>query len=129
MTDKLQEKMVHFQILENKIKQVKQKEQGVLVQIEELTRTKENIDEISKNDSMIPIGAGVFIPATITDDQNVLIGIGSGTAIKKTKEECKEILDSRIKEAESVLNDIDKDVQKMIQEITKVQGEIQKLQK
>jgi len=92
MNNKLQEKILHFQILENKIKQIRQKEQNVLMQINELERTKESLDQIKESDSMIPIGAGVFVPAKITDSKHVLIGIGSGTAIKKTADECKEIL-------------------------------------
>ncbi|MCD6476669.1 MAG: prefoldin subunit alpha [Candidatus Aenigmarchaeota archaeon] len=128
MNNKLQEKILHFQILENKIKQIRQKEQNVLMQINELERTKESLDQIKESDSMIPIGAGVFVPAKITDSKHVLIGIGSGTAIKKTADECKEILNNRIKEAEIVLGNIDKDAQKIINELTKVQAEIEKLQ-
>lgn len=129
MTEKkIQEKIMHFQILEQQLKQVKQKEQNVIFQMDELERTKESLDSIKENDTWIPIGAGVFVFGKITDSKKVLIGTGSGTAIKKTKAECKKILDGRVKEAEKVLNDIDKDAQKMINELTKLQSEIQKLQ-
>ena len=68
----------------------------------------------------IPIGAGIMIPLQSTDEQKTLVDIGSGIIAEKNHDDAIEILQSRIKELNIVL-------QKMSAESQILQTEISKL--
>lgn len=130
--EELQKKIIQFQILDANLK-VLQERMGVLTtRIDELQKTKTAIDNLKLSKStkaMIPLGSGNFVFGRIDDTENIIVGAGAGIAIKKKKKEAIEILDSRIGELENSLRDLTGQTQAIVEQLEKLQFEIEKLQK
>jgi len=78
---------------------------------------------------MIPLGSGNFVFGKIDDAENIIVGAGAGVAIKKNKKEAMGILESRIGELENSLRGLTGQSQLIVEQLEKLQSEIEKLQK
>ncbi len=58
------------------------------------------------NDVLLPIGAGVLINSAIAKPEKLLISIGAGAVVAKTPEETIALVEQRIKELETALENI-----------------------
>ena len=77
-------------------------QQLIQLAVEEHVRARETIKALSKgvpgDKVLIPIGADSYIHASISDDRNAIVGIGSGASIRRTPEDAEKILDEKIDE-------------------------------
>lgn len=130
--EEMQKKIVQFQILDSNLK-VLQERMGVLTtRIDELQKTKTAIDTLNVSKptkAMIPLGSGNFVFGKIDDAENIIVGAGAGVAIKKNKKEAMGILESRIGELENSLRGLTGQSQLIVEQLEKLQSEIEKLQK
>ncbi len=58
----------------------------------ELAETAEAVEQLPKcssDDAMIPLGAGVYVRAKITDKASMIVAVGAGAHVEKTAEETK----------------------------------------
>jgi len=130
--EELQKKLVEFQLLNLNLNVLQERIQTVNQRASELQKTRNAIDELKTtkpNKAMIPLGSGNFVFGSVEDSENVIVGIGSGVAIKKKREEAMDILDDKIRESENVLNDLTNQTQAVIERLETLQLEIEKLQK
>jgi len=63
---------------------------------------------------LLPFGAGVLVQGKIIDDSKVLVNVGSNVLVEKSIEEAKKIVDSQIKELDSLSNLIEKEIEKYV---------------
>jgi len=130
--DELQKKIIQFQILDTNLKVFQERVKVLADRIDDLQKTKTAIDnlKVSKTTkAMIPLGSGNFVFGSIDDGENIIVGAGAGVAIKKKKEEAIEILESRIGELENSLRALTGQSQIIVEQLEKLQSEIEKLQK
>ncbi len=130
--DEFREKAIQFQLMQSNIQMLQEREGVLIKKMEELQKTKmafEELDSTKKGDAFIPVGSGNFVSGNITDTDNVLVGIGSGVAIKKTMKDAVKIMDDRIDMIEKELKGISDEGQKLLPKLVKLQNEIEKLQK
>jgi len=77
-------------------------QQLIQLAVEENVRARETIKSLSKgapgDEVLVPIGADSYIHATISDNRNAIVGVGSNTSIRRTPEEAEKILDEKIDE-------------------------------
>ncbi|NIM47060.1 MAG: prefoldin subunit alpha [Candidatus Aenigmarchaeota archaeon] len=128
----LQKKLIEFQILDANFKMLQERAEILNKKLEEFQKTGVAIEElqITKPDkALIPLGSGNFIYGKIENCDDIIVGVGSGIAIKKKREKALEVLDSRIKEIEKNLNDVLKQSSAFVIQLEKVQQEIERLQK
>ncbi len=100
--------------------------------LEELQKTKASMEELGKtkpNKALIPLGSGNFAYGSIENHNDIIVGIGSGVAVKKKRQEAVKVLDKRIKDEEKSLDDILKQSSAFVIQLEKIQQEIEKLQK
>ena len=131
MKDDVQKKIVQFQILEANLKALQEREELINERLAEIENTKAAIEELKKTKpgkTLIPIGSGNFISGKIDDTEELIIGIGSGVAIKKKREDAAEILDSKFKEFEKDLNELRNHGTTIAFQLAKLQEEIEKSQ-
>ena len=84
--------------------------------------------KISKSsDAFIPLGSGNFVKGKVEDSKMILVSIGGGAAIKKTKEEASKALDEKLSMIQNELNDLIGAEQQIVAELTRMQPEIQAL--
>lgn len=132
MKGDLQNLVVQFQILEANLKALQERAVILNERIEEIEKTKiaiEDLKQTKPTKALIPLGSGNFISGTIENTEDIIVGVGSGVAIKKKKEDVLAILESRLKEIEEDLRNITNQSTNIALELEKIQEKIEKLQK
>lgn len=75
-------------------------QQLIQLAIEEHVRARETIKTLAKgspgDEVLVPIGADSYIFAKVSDNRNAIVGIGSGTSLRRTPEEAERLMDSKI---------------------------------
>ncbi|MFH1474021.1 MAG: prefoldin subunit alpha [Candidatus Aenigmatarchaeota archaeon] len=128
----IQKKAVQFQILESNLKMLQERAGEINQRLNEFLQTKSAIEELKTTKpekAMIPLGSGNFIFGTVENSDDIIVGVGSGIAVKKKREEALKILDAKITESQNAMNDITKKSQGLIQSLERIQLEIQELQR
>jgi len=131
MKDDIQKKIIQFQMLEANLKAMQEREELINERLAEIENTKAAIEELKKikpGKTLIPIGSGNFISGKIEDTEELIIGIGSGVAIKKNREDAVGILDNKFKEFEKDLNNIRSQSTTIAFQLAKLQEEIERSQ-
>lgn len=58
------------------------------------------INEKNESNTLVPVGMGSFVKTTISSADKIVLNIGAGVAIEKSKDDAINYLESRIKEIE-----------------------------
>tara|TARA_B100000029_G_scaffold386713_1_gene382595 strand:+ start:2700 stop:3122 length:423 start_codon:yes stop_codon:yes gene_type:complete len=104
-----QQLMQQMQMLENHFAQLTQQENSIISIIREANSAMQSITETIKeneSDNLVPIGMGVYVKSKIQSKDKVVINIGSGVAIEKDQNSALNWLESRLKELEVALQNI-----------------------
>jgi len=130
--EQINKKIVHLQVLEANMKILDERFKIITERVEELQKTRNAVEELKTtkpSKAMIPLGSGNFVFGSIDHTEDIVVGIGAGVAIKKKREQSIEILDDRLKELESILNEISGQMQIITEQSENIQSDIEKLQK
>ena len=129
MDEGSQKKIFEFQMLQAHLQELQRRQEMVVERMNELARTRAAFEELNTvkagEGALIPLGGENFVQGKIADTKNIIVGIGGGVAIKKTAEGASEILDGRIKELESVADELSAEVQSTIMQLAKLQSELE----
>ena len=99
-----------------------------LVELKMVSKSLGEIEANKKNSEIfVPLGSDSFLKAKITDQENVIVGIGAGVAVKKTIEDAKEDIEGRIKELEKVKTDNTSNLEKVISKLKGLEPSIQSI--
>ena len=131
-----QQLMQQMQMLENHFAQLTQQENSIISIIREANSALHSINETktkNESDSLIPIGMGVYVQSKIQSKDKVIINIGSGVAIEKDQNSTINWLESRLKELEVALKNVNSQRQQVADNLEmgkqQMQNFIQKSQK
>ena len=106
--EQAQQLMYQMQMLENYFGELSQKEESLIRIIGEASSAIESIKSISEkleSSTLVPIGMGSFVKATISSDDQFILNLGAGVAIEKDKISTINFIEARIKEMEVALRD------------------------
>lgn len=95
---KLQSLMLQIRSYQNALEQYSRQSALTERAIEEISVTLAAIEELPKekgSEALIPIGAGVYVRANITDKENLLVAVSSDISLEKTGAEAKEYLEEK----------------------------------
>lgn len=84
----------------------------------------QGLSSIDEQDSLIPIGIGVFLKVKVPQVTNLLVSVGSGVTIEKSKENAKNYVESRIKEFELALQQIQSQKEQIAMRMNQLQNEV-----
>jgi len=127
MEKKLQEKILHYRILESRVDTLNKQLNLILNKIEELEHTKEGLKELEKNEELnFSLGSEVYIKGKIIDKKKVLVGIGANIFIEKTFEEAIQLLNERKKELEKISQQIQTEIFNILSILQQIESEIKK---
>ena len=96
-------------MLENHYAQLTQQENSIISIIREANSAIHSINETkekTESENLVPIGMGVYIKSKIQSKDKVIINIGSGEAIEKDHNSATKWLESRLKELEIALQNV-----------------------
>ena len=104
-----QQLMQQMQMLENHFSQLTQQENSIISIIREANSAIQSITETkeeNESDNLVPVGMGVYVKSKIQSKDKVVINIGSGVAIEKDQNSALNWFESRLKELEVALQNI-----------------------
>ncbi len=129
--EKIQEKYMKFQSLQEQIKQINEHLEKVDERIGELTGIINNVDEISKikegNEILVPISNGIFIKANAQNSEKFLVNTGAKTVVEKDKEGVRGLLEKQKIELIHMQHQMMEDLNESETEAVKLQEELQAL--
>ncbi len=125
----MQEKLVLYQLLQQHLETLKQ--QAVLLQnrFMELEVTKQAVDDIKKikqvNDTLIPLGSGVYVHGKINDIKKVLVDVGAGVMMNKDIDASLAVIEDKRAEVEKLLESLQGEVNEVVQKINQIGAQLQ----
>ncbi|HEX7275069.1 MAG TPA: prefoldin subunit alpha [Nitrososphaeraceae archaeon] len=124
---KISEMLQQSKILEAYMNDILTKEATVTRLITEAHLASEAIQQLSstnQDESLVPIGIGVFLKVTVPQVRNLLVNVGSGVTIEKSKENAKDYVELRIKEFELALKQIQSQKEQIAMRMNQLQNEV-----
>ena len=115
-----QQLMQQMQMLENHFSQLTQQENSIISIIREANSAIQSITETkeeNESDNLVPVGMGVYVKSKIQSKDKVVINIGSGVAIEKDQNSALNWLESRLKELEVALQNINMQRQQLAENL------------
>ena len=127
----LQEKLMFYQLLQANMETMK--EQAVLLQHKfvELESARQAVEDIQKakqlNDTLIPLGSGIYMHGRITEGKKMLVDVGAGVLLNKDMESSLEVIEDKKKEIEAVLANMQDNMGKVVNKMNEIGMELQSL--
>ncbi len=124
---KISEMLQQSKILEAYMNDILTKEATVTRLITEGYLASEAIQELSsttQDESLVPIGIGVYLKVTVPQVTNLLVNVGSGVTIEKSKENAKNYVELRIKEFELALKQLQSQKEQIAMRMNQLQNEV-----
>lgn len=124
---KISEMLQQSKILEAYMNDILTKEATVTRLITKAHLASEAIQQLSstnQDESLVPIGIGVFLKVTVPQVRNLLVNVGSGVTIEKSKENAKDYVELRIKEFELALKQIQSQKEQIAMRMNQLQNEV-----
>ncbi|RAP44869.1 MAG: prefoldin subunit alpha [Methanosphaera sp. rholeuAM6] len=122
----------------NEINQLQQQGETITQQIEQLNVSLNDVRTAQEavkgikgavgKETLIPIGAGCFI-TTELKSEDIIVGVGSDVAIKRSREETEETLKKDQEEVENLIKTLTEQLQKINDYITQKRPEVERLMK
>lgn len=129
MNEQLERKRIELQILFQQLTTLQNQIGALHNQIEEMNSLAESLEEVEKTKAdteiLVPLGAGIFVNARITNTDEVLMNVGSKVAVPKTVKESCAIVRTQVKELEKVLLHLENEFQSYSARAQEMQSEMQ----
>jgi prefoldin alpha subunit len=129
--EKVQEKYLIFQLLQQNLEALKQNQELVKKQLDEILMTAGVLRELGRigkeEEIMIPLGGGCFGTGKITDNKNVTVDIGAGIMLSKDVESTISFLGAREKELEDASRHLIEEMNKIANKMNELGSEIQSM--
>lgn len=124
---RINELVQHSRTLELYLNEVLERETTVTKLIEEARLASYALQNISldkENEALMPIGIGVYLKTNIPSIDKLLVNIGAGVAIEKTREDTLNYIESRIKEFEIGLNQLRDQKKQITSQLEQIQQQV-----
>ena len=108
--EQTQQLLYQMQMLEGYFSELMQKEQAIISVIREASSavlSLKAIDNKTDSETLVPMGLGTFVKTKLIPNQKLILNIGAGIAIEKDQNYAINFLESRLKEFQVALQDID----------------------
>lgn len=128
---KMQQKYMEMQLLDHQMKQIQQQLQHVEQQVTEAEEVGKHLEELSKgkvgSKMLVPISSGIFISATLADNQQLAVNVGSNVIVKKSMPETKEMIGNQVIDMRKMQEELAKQFEKIAHRAGELEQELQQL--
>ena len=124
---RINELVQHSRTLELYLNEVLEREATVTKLIEEARLASYALQNISldkENEALMPLGVGVYLKTNIPSIDKLLVNIGAGVTIEKTREDTLNYIESRIKEFEIGLNQLRDQKNQITSQLEQIQQQV-----
>ena len=107
--EQTQQLLYQMQMLEGYFSELTQKEGSIISVIREASFAIDSlkaIDNKTNDETLVPIGLGTFVKTKLIPNQKLLLNVGAGIAIEKDRNSTINFLESRLKEMQVALQEI-----------------------
>ena len=87
----------------------------------------QNVTGESEVESLMPVGIGVYIRALVPPVKKLLVNVGAGVTIEKSREDTINYVESRIKEFEIALRQLANQKQQIEMRMEQIQGQVNQM--
>jgi prefoldin alpha subunit len=128
---KLQQKYVEMQMIDQQMKQAEQQMMQLDKQMIDLSTVQEAMDDLKKTkdgtELFVPITNGIFAKAQIKDNDNLLVNVGSMTAVPRTVAEVKAMLDRQAIEIGEIKSRMGEQIEALAEKAVVIEQELNEL--
>jgi prefoldin alpha subunit len=124
---RINELVQHSRTLELYLNEVLEREATVTRLIEEARLASyalQNISVDKENEALMPIGIGVYLKTNIPSIDKLLVNVGAGVTVEKTREDTLHYIESRIKEFEIGLNQLGDQKKQITSQLEQIQQQV-----
>ena len=89
----------------------------------------QNITDESEVESLMPVGIGVYMRASVPPVKKLVVNVGAGVIIEKSREDTVNYIESRIKEFEIALSQLSNQKQQIEMRMEQIQEQINQMLK
>ena len=107
--EQTQQLLYQMQMLEGYFSELTQKEGSIISVIREASFAIDSlkaIDNKTNDETLVPIGLGTFVKTKLIPNQKLILNVGAGIAIEKDRNSTINFLESRLKEMQVALQEI-----------------------
>lgn len=121
------DQMMELRLVESRIEALMKHREMVANRVMEIEGTATSIEELSKSkgDVLFHVGGEAFFPANPVKEGKVVVMAGADVAIEKNIEDAKTLLQKRKKEAEDILAQVQKEIERLSKEASGMAQEIE----
>ena len=108
--EQTQQLLYQMQMLEGYFSELIQKEQAIISVFREASSavvSLKAIDNKTDSETLVPMGLGTFVKTKLIPNQKLILNVGAGIAIEKDQNYAINFLESRLKEFQVALQDVD----------------------
>ena len=119
-----------MQSLEAYMADLIQKEEAVIKLLQEASGAIESMSAINEDapyETLVPVGMGTYVKATIQPKEKIIVNIGAGAAVEQDKAAAINYVEQRIKELEVALQQISAQRQEIAARLEQGQKEMNRL--
>ena len=126
----IQEKFVLYQLLNQRLEEIKQHAMMIQHKMIELETSKFALNEMKgakpESEMLVPVGSGVYTFGKSSSAQNVLIDLGAGVLAKKTLEDATVFIEKKKKEIEDAAQLLQAEANAITAKLQEIVPELQK---
>ena len=124
---KISEMLQQSKILEAYMNDIMTKESTIARLITEAQLASEAIHELAspnQEESLVPLGIGIYLKVNIPQVTNLFVNVGSGVTVERSKENTKNYVESKIKEFEMALKQLQSQKEQVAIRMNQIQNEV-----
>lgn len=99
---KVQEMYMEFQMLSQQLQQSEKQIHDLKQQVNEVNATKQAIEELGKTETgkeiLVPVSNGIFVKGELKENKELIINVGSNTAVTKSIPDAQKLMDEQKEE-------------------------------
>src|ERR687891_2669088 len=130
LEQKINEMMQQARVLEVHLNEINAREEAVSRLLQEARLASSAVQEVQSEtevDSYVPVGVGVHMKVSIPPVKKLLINIGAGVAVEKSREDTINYIESRLKEFEIALKQLMRQKQQVSLRMEQIQLQVNEM--
>jgi prefoldin alpha subunit len=130
MEQRINEMVQQSRVLEAYMNDVMTRQMTVARLVEEARLASTTIQSISSDsdvESLMPVGIGVYVRTNVPPIKKLLVNLGAGVAVEKSREDALNYVESRIKEYDIAARQLETQRRELEMRMEQVQGQINQM--